>query len=141
MPGADSLEGDPEHGWATTDPWLPWPPEPDVRHVDAQRADPDSILHLYRRLLSLRRSSAALQLGAFRWLEAPDDLLAWERTDPAGDDRRVVAVNFGAASTAVDLGPELLVEVASDGVGEDAPFTGALAPNQAVVLRPAASAG
>ena len=51
--------GTPEHGWATADPWLPWPPDADTRNVEAQRADPDSILHLYQRLLRCRRDSPA----------------------------------------------------------------------------------
>src|SRR2546425_7451723 len=38
------------HGWMG-EPWLPWPPEPGVRNVEAERADPASILHLYRRML------------------------------------------------------------------------------------------
>ena len=42
-------------------PWLPFPPEAAGRsRRAAQRADPTSILHLYRRLLAARRASPAL---------------------------------------------------------------------------------
>jgi alpha-glucosidase len=127
---------DPDHGWGTTAPWLPWPPDAATRNADTLRADPDSIVALYRRLLSARRASPALQLGTFRWLASPDEVLAWERADPAGDDRRVAAVNFGDAEAQVALGPGYAVEVASDGAGEGGPFPGRLGPGQAVVLRP-----
>ena len=55
--------GAPDHGWGVTDAWLPWPPDAGARNVEAQRADPASILHLYRRLLAARRASPALPLG------------------------------------------------------------------------------
>src|SRR5204863_3949093 len=35
------------HGWQGAQPWLPFPPEPDQRSVEAQRDDPGSIVHLY----------------------------------------------------------------------------------------------
>ena len=44
-------------------PWLPFPPEAIARSVAVQRDDPGSILHLYRRLLTARRSSPALHVG------------------------------------------------------------------------------
>src|SRR6185503_6885286 len=46
------------HGWPA-EPWLPWPPEPVGRSVERLRDDPGSILHLYRRLLALRRATPA----------------------------------------------------------------------------------
>ena len=58
----------PTHGWSTADPWLPWPPDAERRNVAALRADPASILHLYRRLLAARRASPALREGS---LHAP----------------------------------------------------------------------
>jgi alpha-glucosidase len=120
----------PGHGWP--DPaWLPLPPEAAERSVEAQRQDPASVLHLYRRLLAARRASPALQRGTFAWREAGPDVLAWERV--ADDDVRIVAVNMGAQEALVPL--EGIVEVASDGAGEGAPFAGRLPPDGAVVLR------
>lgn len=128
------------HGWPT-DPWLPFPPDAERRSVAAQRGDAGSILHLYRRLLRARRDSPALIEGAQRLLDAPAGVVAWARTHADGD-RRVVLVNF--TDTIVDLDHSealgaatgLMVEVASDGFGEHAAFTGRLGPDQAVVLRP-----
>ncbi len=131
----------PTHGWGTDDPWLPWPPEPDVRNVDSLTADPDSILHLYRRVLAARRASPALRLGDIELLEAPEGVLAFVRTGGDGDDgdRRVVLVNFG--SDPVSFAPRggWTVEVASDGREEGQRFGGSVAGDTALVLRPAAA--
>jgi alpha-glucosidase len=97
------------------------------------RSDPDAILHLYRRLLAARRASAALQLGNWSRLAAPDDVLAYERRRDA--DVRVVLVNFSARSVAAPLMGAWRVEVASDGRGEGDPYDGSLGAEQAVVLR------
>jgi alpha-glucosidase len=124
---------DPPHGWPA-DPWLPFPPEPEARSVEAQRADPGSILHLYRRLLGARRSSPALRLGSFTLLDTPAGVLGYARAD--GDDRRTVLLNFTADPARVAVESAATVEVASDGRGEGEPFTGVLAPDQGVILRP-----
>jgi alpha-glucosidase len=119
------------HGWGA-DPWLPFSPEPAARAVGAQRDDPASVLHLYRRLLAARHASAALAEGELRLLDGlPDGVLGWERRH--GDDTRTVLVSF--VEQLVDVaGIDGTVEVASDGLGEGKPFTGTLLPDQAVVL-------
>jgi alpha-glucosidase len=117
---------DPDHGWPA-EPWLPWPPEPGARSVEAQRTHPDSILHLSRAVLALRRESPALHRGGLQLLDdAPDGVLAYERAD--GDDRRRVWVNFGPEAVAVPEG--WVVELATAGVGDGLPV------DAAAVLRP-----
>ncbi len=124
----------PGHGWAAK-PWLPWPPEPAARSVEAQREDAGSILHLYRRLLAARRASPALSQGAISVLDrAPEGVLAWARAQ--GNERRTVAINFTSSAQALALDEDWMVEVASDGAGEGGPWRGQLGPDQAVVLRP-----
>ena len=118
------------HGWGTSEPWLPWPPDPDRRNVETLRADPGSILHLYRRLLHVRRGSAALRLGGCVPLTAPEGILAYERR--AGDERRTVLVNFSDA--AVRCPVDGRVTIASDGRGEGVAYDGTLEPAAAVVL-------
>ena len=134
MPGAHPLDpyaGAPGHGWPAT-PWLPFPPESADRSVEAQREDPGSVLHLYRRMLAARRASPALHRGDLTLLDAPPDLVAYRRH--AGDDERVVVVNMGSEPAAWPVNGEV-VEVASDGSGEGRPFGGVVAPDTAVVLR------
>jgi alpha-glucosidase len=128
-------DGTPTHGWATADPWLPWPPEPDRRNADALRADEGSILHLYRRLLAARRESAALSVGTLTLRDAPDGAVAYERVH--GDDRRLVVISFGAA---VDLPPALrdgwVVDLASDTAVPAGVAIDGLDADRAVVCRP-----
>ena len=119
------------HGWGSR-PWLPWPPEPERRNAETLRADPTSILRLYRRLLAARRASLALRLGDWRPLEAPEGVLAYERS--RGADRRVVLVNF--SPDAARVAARGTIEVASDDRGEGGPFGGTLGPDQALILKP-----
>ncbi len=128
------------HGWGEPT-WLPFPPDAGDRSVAAQVEDPSSILHLYRRLLHARRSSPALQLGDIDHLDgAPEGVLAWHRTGVGADqaDRRTVLVNQLDAEVEVpsSLWEGTVVEVASDGIGEGAPFDGVLRADAGLVLRP-----
>jgi alpha-glucosidase len=123
---------EPPHGWGR-EPWLPWSPEAGARSVETQRGAPDSMLHLYRRLLAARRESEALRLGSFEFVTAPEGLLAYRRR--AGADRRTVIVSFANAPIAFDPGDSLRVELASDGVGEGDRFSGTVGPDQGLILR------
>jgi alpha-glucosidase len=93
------------------------------------------MLALYRRLLAARRGSEALRLGDWSPLASPRAVLAYERT--SGADRRAVAINF--TSEPVEWSPPgaMVVEVSTDPAAEGAPPGTALAPDQAVLLRPA----
>jgi alpha-glucosidase len=137
-------DGTDDHGWATTegiDPWLPFPAESATRNYAAQRADPTSILHLYRRLIALRRQHPALALGAFAPLEAPEGVLAYRRA--LDDDVCTVMINFTDAEIEVgdpssfgslSRSPGGIAAVSSDGSVDGARFDGRLRPDQAVVL-------
>jgi alpha-glucosidase len=138
---------EPDHGWGVEDPWLPWPPEPEVRNAKSLRADPASILHLYRRLLAARRASPALRGGDLVVLPSPPDVLAYERCGEGrergeGGDRRRVVVNFGSAAVDVPMDGRWMVEVGSGGedageeAGEGSPYQGSVPADAAVVLRP-----
>jgi alpha-glucosidase len=126
-------DGSPGHGWGDTKPWLPWPPDADVRHAEALRADTGSILHLYRRILAARRASAALHAGTWEPLDSPDGVIGYRRT--SGDDERTVIVNFTDDQVTVPVDGDLIIEVASDGAGEGNPYPGTVAPSAALILR------
>jgi alpha-glucosidase len=66
-------------GFSTHEPWLPVSEGSVNVNVARQLEDEGSMLCFYRRLLRLRRSTPALQLGDLRWL-VPDDTGRW----PAG---------------------------------------------------------
>jgi len=121
-------EADAPHGWPGP-PWLPWPPEPGPRSVEAQRRDPASMLVLVRAVLAARRASPALHAGAIALLDAPADVLAFERA--SASERRRVWVSFGSGEIALPAG--WTADVRTDGRDDG----GALAPDAAAILRPA----
>ena len=120
------------HGWHGASPWLPFALEPAERSVQHQRNDPGSTLHLYRRVLQLRRASPALRRGDFTWRDSPPDVLAYERRHD--EDARRVAVNFADRDVPWPDGNGWTVEIDSRGEGTQASFAGVLGPYQAVVL-------
>jgi glycosidase len=65
----------PTGGFTTGVPWLP-AVDPTERNVEAQRADPDSLLHHYRSLIARRKG-----LGPFRLLDSGPETLAYDRGD------------------------------------------------------------
>ena len=80
------------------EPWLPQPAEWSRLTRRAQRGDPASMLNLYVDALHRRRAIVAAAPGPeLRWLDAGDDVLAFER--PGGF---VSVTNLG--DPAVDLG-------------------------------------
>jgi len=75
-------------------PWLPLAEDYHQVNVQRQLEQPDSILNLYRRLLALRKASAALQAGDYQPLDlAPEVCFAYLRTLP-GQTGYLTAINF-----------------------------------------------
>jgi alpha-glucosidase len=158
-------DGTPAHGWAGgAEAWLPWPPEADAgRTVAEQRHENGSMLQLYRRILAVRKNSDALRSGAFSWWEgaagasgageagaggggAANSVLAYFRTATglapggAGQDLRLVAVNFSDAPAAIGLpAGSWLIEVTTATRSVAAVLAGRLdlEGDEAVILRPA----
>jgi alpha-glucosidase len=87
-------DGSPGAGFTAGRPWLTIPGSARRVNVAAQGGDPGSLLNLYRRLIWLRRGSAALQAGTYRRLPAADEcVFAYQRR--SRDEDLVVALNFG----------------------------------------------
>ncbi|MBU6329097.1 MAG: DUF3459 domain-containing protein [Acidobacteria bacterium] len=132
-------DASPGHGWPSgaNGPWLPLPPDSEIRHRAAQQDDPGSILHLYRRLLRLRRSTPALRRGDLELLDAPDGVLALRRS--LDGEIRIVLIN--TTDLGVDL-PSALAPVgwqvllASDDPEPPAAVPLRLGPDQALILGP-----
>lgn len=77
-------------------PWLPQPPEWAGLTVQAQEADPGSMLWLYRQALRIRKRERSLGDGTLTWLPSEPTALVFRR----GDD--VVSVtNLGSAPMAL----------------------------------------
>ncbi|MDQ6773510.1 MAG: alpha-amylase family glycosyl hydrolase [Candidatus Dormibacteraeota bacterium] len=67
---------EPQAGFTTGEPWLPVG-DHRRQNVAAQRQDPESILHLTRELIALKRRLA----GPYQALEAPDGVWRYRRGD------------------------------------------------------------
>jgi alpha-glucosidase len=127
-PGSDA-------GFGSDRPWLPIAADAEGRNVLRQRADPTSLLHLYRELIALRRATPALHAGSYRTLVSPPDVLAFERAAP--DSRAVAALNFGTEPRRLRLDPGAVVAGIRTRAGVPLPETAedvALGPSEAIVL-------
>jgi alpha-glucosidase len=84
---------DKKGGFTTTDhPWLPLP-EKLESSVEQQLSDPNSLLHMIRHLLQLRKASPALADGELELCATTDDFLIYKRS--VGDEVKFCALNFG----------------------------------------------
>ncbi len=66
---------------ATAEPWLPQPSHWARLTVEAEEADPGSMLSLYREMLRIRRSDRDLGRAPLRWLPSDPEVLAFRRGD------------------------------------------------------------
>lgn len=83
----------PNAGFTSGVPWLPVAADYQAFNVAVEERDPRSMLALHRRLIALRRSQPALEVGAYTSVPAPADLIAYLRTGP--DRRYLVVLNLG----------------------------------------------
>ncbi len=70
----------PHAGFSQATPWLPVPENHQMRAVDVQELDHDSVLHFTRQIIALRKNSPALTHGDFTWLEnMPEGVIGFTR--------------------------------------------------------------
>ena len=86
---------------ATAEPWLPQPKDWRDLTVAAESATPDSMLRLYREALRIRRSELAFADTPPIWREAPDGVLAFDRTAGGGGDQRTDGLGASGAGATV----------------------------------------
>ncbi len=143
-------------GFTTGTPWLAVNPNHTEINAEAALADPDSVLHHYRRLIELRHTRPVVVHGDYRLL-LPDDEQVFAYVRSLDGVRLLVVANLSGESAALDLGPdaglldgEVLLAAGTDGeallaagsdvevllaAGPDAAATRALGPwDQLVVL-------
>jgi alpha-glucosidase len=86
-------DASPNSGFSTTEPWLPVAPDYKVVNVETQRANPTSILNLYRQLTWMRKESPALHSGCYRAVDnVSKDCFVYLRENTG--KRMLVALNF-----------------------------------------------
>ena len=116
-------------------PWLPMADVDRKANVRDQNADPDSMLSLYRSLITLRRAEPALSVGSWVPVRASDGVLAYRREH--GDSSFLVALNMTDAPRSVPEAGGGVVRAGTladrVGVRVDAPLT--LRAGEGVVLQ------
>jgi alpha-glucosidase len=114
-------DASPTGGFTAAEPWLPLI-DPAERNVEDQRADPESLLNLYRRLIEARQALP----DEFRLIDGAQAVVAFDRGDHG------VAVNASEdEQRAPELG-ELVVET-----GPGSLLDGLLAPHAGAIGRTA----
>ena len=88
--------------------WLPIDDAHRPLAADRQEDDPASMLNFTRGLLRLRRGSAALRIGSVSMVEAPEGVLAFERTQ--GEERLLCLFELSGEARGVPVDPGAKVE-------------------------------
>jgi alpha-glucosidase len=88
-------------GFTKGTPWLPVAGDYAARNVEVERADPHSMLNLYRRLIALRRAEPAVAVGGYTTVRGRGDIIAYSRRD-AGQ-RILIVLNLSARPQSCDL--------------------------------------
>jgi alpha-glucosidase len=122
-------------GFSVAEPWLPMVDDAGARSVEAQRDEPRSMLALHRRLLALRRTEPALEVGAWADVDAAPGVVAFERSAAGG--RFLVVLNLRSEPVSVPVGHRWAVELSThlDREGERPDDVVDLRADEGVILR------
>jgi alpha-glucosidase len=88
-------------GFTKGKPWLRVADDYRTCNVEVQRADERSMLHFYRRLIALRHSNEALNIGAYRSVPPQGDVIAFTRSEEKR--RLLVALNLSERAQSFEL--------------------------------------
>ncbi|ATF19159.1 alpha-glucosidase [Phaeobacter gallaeciensis] len=90
-----------EGGFSAGKPWLPVSPEHLKLSVASQEAEPEAMLHHYRRAIALRKTHPALAVGTHDQLRAEGNIAFFTRQDR--DEVIFCAFNLGDAEAEITL--------------------------------------
>jgi oligo-1,6-glucosidase len=124
-------DASPQGGFTTGTPWIPVNPDHDQVNVAAALADPDSVLHHYRRLIAMRHDEPLVVDGRFALL-LPEDPALFAYTRTLGPSVLTVLANWSSAPVPVPEGfPDHEPDLGTHGD----PDPGVLAPWESRVWR------
>ncbi len=83
-------------GFTTGTPFRPVAPNAATNNVQAQQADPQSLLNFYRALLKLRNTLPSIARGSYEHAFAQGLVAGWQRS--LGRERTLVLINYGTQS-------------------------------------------
>ena len=126
-------DGSPNAGFTTGRPWLPLSPDYLQRNVSALAHEPSSLLHLYRRLIALRRSQPVLVSGALQEISGEGKMLRYERVEV--NTRLLVLLNLGDHPLRVNA-PDgsILISTGATREGENVSGAIEIAANEGLVV-------
>jgi oligo-1,6-glucosidase len=127
-------------GFTSGKPWMPVNRNYGSVNVETERADPNSVLHHYRQLISLRHQSDLIAYGSAK-LEAVEHPQLYIITRSLGDQRAIMFANLSSEVAAIDgalydvSGLELVLSSYSDS-SDDAGRVKVLRPWEALIFLP-----
>ena len=124
-------------GFSTADTWLPLAEGWKSTNVENLKEDKTSILNLYKRLLSVRRNSAALAHGSYAPYLGESDLLIYFREFE--DQRALIVLNLTHIESAIafpvgQIEGSVLVSIFGDRDGEPVADTIVLRGDEGLVI-------
>ena len=112
MAAANTLSGDPSlrtpmswtgeagrAGFTSGTPYRALSANAATQHVQAQAAQPDSILNFYRAMIGLRNTRLSLSVGGYEKPLVQGRVAGWQRSQ--GSERTLVLINYGAQAATV----------------------------------------
>jgi len=99
-------DASPNAGFTTGTPWIAVNPNYQAINARAERDDPASVFHYYRRLIALRHDEPVVQVGDFTML-LPEHPHVYAFTRSLNESRLLVLGNFCGDCQQVDLRPHL----------------------------------
>lgn len=96
-------------GFTKGDPWINVNPNKNEVNVEAEKADEDSVLEFYRKLISLRKEREVLVYGRYELVKEKDeDVFAFRRVGE--EESTLTVLNFSDESKEISLAKELPTE-------------------------------
>ena len=93
-------------GFSDADPWLAVHPNYPEVNVSAEIKETGSILHYYRRMIQIRKSSQTLCYGDFKILDYPNEsIFSYQRQ--LGDNSYLIILNFDKSTVDFSLPYEI----------------------------------
>jgi oligo-1,6-glucosidase len=127
-------DSSPQAGFTTGAPWIAVNPNHREINVAAELADPDSVLHHYRRLITLRHTEPVVAFGDFTML-LPHDEQVYAFTRRLDDVELLVLGNFSGTAAVADV-PEAAAWASAELLLGNYPAEGASASAVPLTLRP-----
>jgi alpha-glucosidase len=100
----------PNFGFTSGEPWLPFAPDAGSRNVEQMDAADDSMLNWYRRALRLRRHLNPFESDELEWLSTPDQALAFVRRAHGGAVACVMCSGEGEVRLRIGGAQRVLLE-------------------------------